>query len=784
MKRLILYLIGLAFLSACSTTKHLPEGEILYTGQKPMIVENRSTTSVGETAMEEIEAALATAPNNSFLGSSTLRIPFPFGLWVYNGFVKYEKGIGRWIFNKFAAKPVLLSSVNPDIRQKAASNLLRDYGYFNGTVSYQTFIDPKDSLKAKLQYTVDMRNPYVIDTVTYHGFSERTLRIMEASRRRSLISPGEQFNVLDLDGERTRISDLLRNVGCYFFRPDYLVYQADTTLVPGGHVAMRMVPVAGMPKSAERPFYVGRKSFFLLGKQGEMPNDSLEYKDLKIYYHDKLKLRPNMVYRWVNYQGYRMKRQVQDSTGITRRRSFEGLFSAYRQSRVQNRLSNVGIFRYADIQYVPRDTALVSDTLDINIVAMLDKPYDAEFDFNIKMKSNNQTGPGASFTVTKNNVFGGGETWNVKLDGSYEWQTGKDRSSLMNSYELGLSTSLTFPRVVFPRMGDREYDFPATTTFRLYADQLNRAKYYKLLAFGGNATYDFQPKPTSKHSFTPFRLTFNVLRDPTDAFQNLQAENPALYVSLRDQFIPAIEYTYTYDNASVRSVRNPIWWQTTVASAGNLTSAIYRLCGQPFSKKDKTLLGVPFAQFLKLNTEFRYHFRIDKNQLIASRIAAGAIWSYGNTTTAPYTEQFYIGGANSVRAFAARSIGPGGYPPDEDNKYSFINHVGDVRLEANIEYRFRIISDLHGALFLDAGNVWLMRKDDSRPGGELTLKDFANQIALGTGFGLRYDLDFLVFRLDCGVGLHDPYDTGKSGYYNIPKFRDSLAVHFAIGYPF
>lgn len=784
MKRLILYLIGLAFLSACSTTKHLPEGEILYTGQKPMIVENRSTTSVGETAMEEIEAALATAPNNSFLGSSTLRIPFPFGLWVYNGFVKYEKGIGRWIFNKFAAKPVLLSSVNPDIRQKAASNLLRDYGYFNGTVSYQTFIDPKDSLKAKLQYTVDMRNPYVIDTVTYHGFSERTLRIMEASRRRSLISPGEQFNVLDLDGERTRISDLLRNVGCYFFRPDYLVYQADTTLVPGGHVAMRMVPVAGMPKSAERPFYVGRKSFFLLGKQGEMPNDSLEYKDLKIYYHDKLKLRPNMVYRWVNYQGYRMKRQVQDSTGITRRRSFEGLFSAYRQSRVQNSLSNVGIFRYADIQYVPRDTALVSDTLDINIVAMLDKPYDAEFDFNIKMKSNNQTGPGASFTVTKNNVFGGGETWNVKLDGSYEWQTGKDRSSLMNSYELGLSTSLTFPRVVFPRMGDREYDFPATTTFRLYADQLNRAKYYKLLAFGGNATYDFQPKPTSKHSFTPFRLTFNVLRDPTDAFQNLQAENPALYVSLRDQFIPAIEYTYTYDNASVRSVRNPIWWQTTVASAGNLTSAIYRLCGQPFSKKDKTLLGVPFAQFLKLNTEFRYHFRIDKNQLIASRIAAGAIWSYGNTTTAPYTEQFYIGGANSVRAFAARSIGPGGYPPDEDNKYSFINHVGDVRLEANIEYRFRIISDLHGALFLDAGNVWLMRKDDSRPGGELTLKDFANQIALGTGFGLRYDLDFLVFRLDCGVGLHDPYDTGKSGYYNIPKFRDSLAVHFAIGYPF
>ena len=782
--KLLLTGLLLFIITGCSTTKHLPEGEILYTGQKKMIVENRSTTPVGETAMEEVEAALATAPNNSLLGSSTIRIPFPMGLWIYNSFVKYEKGFGRWIFNRFAAKPVLMSTVNPDIRQKAAANLLRDYGYFNGTVSYKTFIDPKDSLKAKLQYTVDMRNPYFIDTVYYHGFSERTLRIMNMSRRRSLISPGEQFNVTDLDGERTRISTLLRNVGCYYFRPDYLTYQADTTLVPGGHVAMRMVPAPGMPSVAEKPFYVGKKAFYLYGKQGQTPNDSIDYKGLRIYYHDKLRVRPNMLYRWLNYQAYRQKRQVQDSTGISRRRSMQSLYSLYRQTRVQERLNNVGIFRYLEMQYTPRDTTFVCDTLDVNIRAMLDKPYDAELDFNVTMKSNNQTGPGAAFTVTKNNVFGGGESWNVKLNGSYEWQTGKSSSSLMNSYELGISTSLIFPRVVFPRMGDREYDFPATTTFRLYADQMNRAKYYKLLAFGGNVTYDFQPKSTSRHSITPFRLTFNVLRNPTAAFDTLRAENPALYVSLRDQFIPAMEYTYTYDNASVRGKRNPIWWQTTVASAGNLTSAVYRIFGKPFSEEGKKLFGVPFAQFLKLNSEFRYHYRIDKNQMIASRIAGGVIWSYGNATTAPYTEQFYIGGANSVRAFSARSIGPGGYPPETDRKYTYINHVGDIRIEANIEYRFRMIADLHGAVFLDAGNVWLMRKDENRPNGEFTLKNFPKQIALGTGFGLRYDLDFLVFRLDLGIGLHDPYDTGKSGYYNIPKFKDSMALHFAIGYPF
>lgn len=784
MKRLIVYIIGILLMTSCSTTKHLPEGEILYTGQKPMIVLNRSTSPVGEITLEEVEAALATAPNNSFLGSSTMRTPFPIGLWFYNGFQQYERGFGRFLFNKFAAKPVLMSAVNPDIRVKAAHNLLRDYGYFNGRVSYQTFTDPKDSLKQKLQYTVDMRNPYFIDTVFYQGFDRRTTAIMERARRRSLISPGEQFNVTDLDGERTRISTLLRNVGCYYFRPDYMTYQADTTLVPGGHVAMRLMPVAGMPEVAQKPFYVGNRSFYLLGREGESPTDSLVYKDLTIYYHDKLRVRPDMLYRWLNYQGYRRKRQVQDSTGISRLRSMQNLYSFYRQTRMQERLANVGIFRYSEMQYVPRDTAFVSDTLDMRVIAALDKPYDAELDFNVTMKSNNQTGPGATFTLTKKNVFGGGENWNVQLKGSYEWQTGKNRSSLMNSYEMGISTSLVFPRIVFPRMGKHEYDFPATTTFKLYADQMNRAKYYKLLAFGGNATYDFQPKATSKHSITPFRLTFNVLRNPTEAFKELQEQNPALYISLRDQFIPAMEYTYTYDNSTLSRKRNPIWWQTTVTSAGNVTSLVYCAFGQPFDEEGKKLMGVPFAQFLKLNSEFRYHYRINKDQSIASRVAGGVIWSYGNATTAPYTEQFYVGGANSVRAFSARNIGPGGYPPNDQAKYTYINHVGDIRMEANVEYRFRMVGDLHGALFLDAGNVWLMRKDENRPGGELTLRNFAEQIALGTGVGIRYDMDFLVFRLDWGIALHDPYDTGKSGYYNIPKFKDSMALHFAIGYPF
>lgn len=225
---------------------------------------------------------------------------------------------------------------------------------------------------------------------------------------------------------------------------------------------------------------------------------------------------------------------------------------------------------------------------------------------------------------------------------------------------------LDFPRVVFPSFGGREYDFPATTTFRLYIDQLNRAKYYKLLAFGGNATYDFQPTRISRHSLTPLRVTFNVLQHTTKAFEEIADQNKALYRSLQNQFIPAMEYTYTFDNAALRGVRNPIWWQTTFTSAGNITSGIYRIFGKKFSQRDKKLFGVPFAQFLKVNSDFRYTWKIDKNQSIASRVAGGIIWAYGNTNTAPYSEQFYIGGANSVRAFTARSIGPGGFRPTKD----------------------------------------------------------------------------------------------------------------------
>lgn len=354
------------------------------------------------------------------------------------------------MFNRLAANPpVFISTVNPEVRIKVATNLLRDYGYFNGKVTYETLVDKKDSLKASILYTVDMKNPYFIDTVYYQRFTPQTLRIMERGRRMSYISPGEQFNVVDLDEERTRISTLLRNRGYFYFRPDYMTYQADTTLVPGGHISLRLIPVPGLPAAAQRPYYVGDASVYLFGKNGEAPNDSMMYKNLNIHYYKKLQVRPNMLYRWLNYQQFVRNAQMRASNRTR-------LYSQYRQEQVQEKLSQLGIFSYLDLQYAPKDTTAVCDTLNVTMQATFAKPLDAELELNVVTKSNDQTGPGASFGVTRNNVFGGGESWNVKLKGSYEWQTGGGEKKLFNE-QLGDGSFYfsDFPARGFPALGEK-----------------------------------------------------------------------------------------------------------------------------------------------------------------------------------------------------------------------------------------------------------------------------------------------------------------------------------------
>lgn len=752
---------------SCSTTKNLPQGEVLYTGIKKIEVTNEEKSTASDNALAEVEAALSYPPNNALLGSSSIRVPFPFGLWMYNAFVNKKGKLNKWIFNKLASKPIFITAVNPDVRTKVAYNILRENGYFNGHTSFVIDPDPKNPKKAKISYRVEMNNAYTYDSIRYIRMRNIMDTLIQTNIGNRLLRDGNNFNVAQLEAERQRISSLLRNNGFYYFRPEFITYQADTMLNPG-KVALRVTPQPGLPRTVLHPWKIGNISVWLNGFNNEAPTDSVRYKDMTIHYENKLRVRPSILYNRLKF------------------RSGE-LYSQQQQEKSQIALSRLGIFRYSEMQYTPQDTSRRCDTLNLKINTVYDLPLDGELEFNVTSKSNDQIGPGAIFSVTKRNVFGGGETFGVRLSGSYEWQTGKridGAKSAINSWELGASGTLTFPQVLFPSLVKGDLNYPSSTSLRIYVDQLNRARFFKLLAFGGSASYDFQPSATSHHAVTPFKLTYNLLQSTTHEFDSITTVNPTLRLSLDNQFVPSMGYTYTYDDSPIASRRNHTWWQTSVSQAGNIIAAGYAIAGKKFNKPDKKLFGNKFAQFAKLTSEIRYNYKIDRNQHLVGRLMAGAIYSYGNARVSPYNEQFYIGGANSIRAFTIRSIGPGRFKPDKNNKYAYIDQTGDLKFEANLEYRFRILGDLHGATFLDSGNIWLIRNDPARPGGQLKGGNFLKDLALGTGVGLRYDLTFIVVRLDLGIGIHTPYETSKKGYYNIEKFKDGLGWHLAIGYPF
>ena len=769
-KKIYIYTLLAVIINSCSTTKHIPEGEQLYTGIKRMEFvdeEKYAGSKTGKLAAEEITYALECPPNGSLANSSSIRT-FSVGLWFYNTFYNSKKGIGKWLFNKFGSNPVLISKVNPELRAQVATDILKYYGYFNGKVESEVHTNKKDPRKAAVSYTVHFNAPYNYDSIRYTKFPPAVDSMITGNA--SLIKKGEQFNAAAMEQERTRISTILRNNGYYNFQPAFINYLADTINTPGS-VNLRVQTVRNIPGNTYSRYRIGKINLRVIdsgnnmGRGTRLQSDTLVGRNINyIYYGGKVPVRVGA-----------LMRNIQLRKGE--------LYSQEKQQRAVGMMNQMNIFSNVNFGMTPRKDC---DTIDVNITAQLDKPYDFTFELNATSKSNSQIGPGSKITLSRKNVFRGGETLKLSLTGSYEWQTDdnvKGRAAVINSWEMGADVSLTYPRLFFPVIHRRHLRVPSTTSFRIYTDQMNRSGFFKMIHAGGDATYKIFSSSTSTHTVVPFRLTYDMLLSTTAKFDSIAASNRAIENSFRNQFIPAMQYTYTYDESGT-SHRNKTWVEASVTSAGNVTSLIYWALGHPLDKKDKHILNNPYAQFIKATAEVRELWKINNSNYIATRLMIGAIHSYGNSRYAPYSEQFYIGGANSLRAFTVRSVGPGSYRPASNDRYSYLDETGTFKLEMNVEYRFRIISDLHGALFVDAGNIWLLKKDPDRPGGELSAKRFAEQIALNTGAGVRYDLGFLVLRVDFGMGLHAPYKTKRKGYFNLNPLKDGFAWHFGIGYPF
>jgi len=759
-------------LASCSVTMNLPAGEQLYTGIRSIYRIDNDSIQVSDDLLDKIDEALSCPPNNAVLGSSTTRFPFNIGIWVYQKNMDKTGAFSRWMKDLLGTRPVLISTVRPEIRTQVVRNILRDHGYFNGIVDYEILPDKNDSLKAKIRYEITFNEPYTIDSIEWRRMQNRGDTLLRLNESERLIHTGDLFNIEKLEEERQRIAMVLRNNGYHYFRPEYIGYQADSTLSPN-KVSLRVGLKQGVPRSILRPWRIGDIVLNLGGYDNETPTDSVSYNDLMIYYEGKLRVRPKVIHDQLKFHR-------------------DELYALQKQTATQTALNRLDIFRFTEFQYIPKDTSLVNDILHVHINASYDYPLNAVFETKVTTNDNNYAGPGISLNLNRRNLFGGGETLTGSVFGSYEWNTGRSttpHTGLINNYELGVKGDILFPRLVLPKIGKRAYDFSAVTHLDMDFRLSNRANYYTTWIMGGRLSYDFHPTRIRYHTLTPFRLVFNKLSSTTQAFDSIVNKNPTLRQSLQDQFIPSVGYSYTLDNAAVREERSKTWWNFTVTEAGNLVSGVYALFGERFNDKDKSIMRNPYAQFLKVTTELRYNHYMARSRRLATRIGGGIIYSYGNSTVAPYTERFYIGGANSIRAFTIRSIGPGRFKPDANNPYAYIDQNGDLKVEGNIEYRGKLVGNLDYALFLDAGNIWLMRKDETRPGGTLQLKHLFNDIAVGTGLGFRYDMEMLVFRIDIGYALHFPYDTRtdttkKKHYFNTPSFWDGIGIHLALGYPF
>ena len=802
------YLFTLLLLSSCSLTKNIPDDDQLFRGLKEIAyIDEQDSQQSDDKARddqmavmkEEIEAALATIPNGSLFFSSYYAAPWSWRLWVYNTYASKDSKFAKWMTKSFGKPPVLMSQVNPALRASVATSVLRNNGYFRGTVAYEP-VPMKNPKKSKLRYTVRLDSLFTVDSLAYTGFTDSLQLLIDSTRQETLITKDSPFSVSALDGERNRISSLFRNNGYYYFLPNYTTYFADTIAVPN-KTQLRLQMVDGLSENALKKWYIGHIDVQFRKTAREILSDSIQRRHLTIRYNGKSSpIRPRTI--------------LKDLTLRPRQ-----AFSQEKYQESASKINATGVFSSTDFIFTPRAG---TDSLDLTLNCVFDKPYDFYFSTNINGRTIGRWGPEVKLGITRRNAFRGGEKLDVNLHGSNEWQSGA--SSDMNTFQYGADVSLEFPRIIAPfynsekvrrdkdgRPKPRRFISTPTTYAKISTDVVRRPEYYKMHVVSGEWTYRWQTSHNSRHEFSPLTLTYQYLNSTTERFEAMRDTNFYVLGLMDDKFIPKMRYTYTYTSPS--SYRNPIRWETTVEEAGNAVSLWHRLGGHSFNEKEKTLFRNPYSQFLRLETDFTKTWSMGTSSKLVGHVNAGILYSYGNSTESPFSEMFYAGGANSIRAFPVRGIGPGEFSMADTNnrQFAYLIRNGDLKLVANLEYRMQLFGDLHGAAFIDIGNTWRLKridlgsKDEWYGDDRIELVDhyeeldwyfnmmklepsrFFKDIAVGTGFGLRYDLGFLVIRVDWGLALHNPdiYNTTHhGGYFNFGRFKDMQTLHFAIGYPF
>lgn len=774
--RRILIFIGIILLTSCSGTKFLTEKESFYTGSK-VVIHPIGKVPRQKSVRKDLEAMITPKPNTTILGSRP-------GVWFYfiAGNPTKKKGFRSFIKNKIGQKPVLISDVHPHRMARTLNGQLNNEGYFQSDVKAEVKTKNK---KSKVIYDVDLPRPYHLDTINYPQPRDSIFKVIVRDlRENSVLHVGDQYNLDKLKQEQARIEMEVENYGLFYFDDRYLLFKADST-VGNKKVALELTLEPGIPQRAKRIYKMGRMNVFpdhsLSADSSKARVDTVRINGFN-YIDSQHLFRPDVVTNVINLKpGETYSRRAHDIT--------------------LTHLMGLGTFKYANLKFYPsREDSFLLDT-DIFLTPFLKKSI--RLDLQAVSKSNNFVGPHMALTFTNRNALRGAERLEFKFTVGYEVQIGRQQANALNALELGAEASVEVPRFISPiRINFSSKRYLPQTKVRGGFNVQNRIGYYRINSFNLGYSYTWRETTAKTHQLFPIDISYFKLGDKSEAFNTRLEENKALASSLTNQFIFGTHYTYTLNTQLkeptygkiVEAKKYNFYFNADVEFAGH-TLEFFQGIIDKNGERPYSLFGSPYSEYARVDLDFRYYLQFDKHNKLASRIEVGYGYAHGNSSSLPYIKQFAIGGANSVRAFPARSLGPGTYNVRTDTLFQqsntfFIDQRADMKLEGNVEYRFDIYKIVKGGLFVDAGNIW-MREDDGRTGSEFKSNQVLKELAVGTGFGLRFDFSFFVLRFDLAFPLRKPYlpeanrwvirdiDFGSAAWRN-----NNLLLNIAIGYPF
>ena len=766
MNRILAYIsmvILMGGFSACTGSKYLSEGQKYYNGADISL--KGQTGEVNKQSKNSLEDLLLPKPNTRLIGSRPQ-------VWIYYiaGKPKKDKGFKHWLKYRLGSEPVFAKDVDYEKTVELLHQKMNNEGFFQNQVGYKLNARNKS---VSVDYTIVLGQPYHIRNITYPDGKDEISKSISSLKPYSHLKEGIRFSLNNLANERSRLEDGLKDRGYYFIDDDYLVFDVDTT-VGNRQVDIFLRKKSSAPEKAQQRYKLN--SVNVVHQEAFDKKDTLIADTVKVdsvNYIDPTKAyKPKAIVDKVNLRPGQFYSKAQHDFTI-------------------GKLVGLNTFKYVNINYSESEKP---GYLDASIYLIPRAKKSIRVELQGILNSNDYLGPLLQLTFQNRNFFKGSELFQISLNAGFEAQLyGGQQSGAQTSFQLGLNSSLSFPKFITPFPIDfKNKRYLPQTKIKVGALRMKRVGYFTMSSVDLGFGYEWNETILKKHKYYPVDIRVVNLTSTTEEFRQLLESNSFLRSSYEEQFILGSNYSYYFNtqNDKDRESASDFYFNGNIDLSGNLAHLLQSTIRNN-SEKPYKIGGSVYSQYVKTDFDFRYYYQIDKKNKLAFRLLSGIGYAYGNSNTLPYIEQFSIGGSNSIRAFRARSVGPGSYKDTTQTGGFMIDQTADIKFELNSEYRFDVIGAFKGAFFMDIGNIWTLKEDPNRPGSKFEWNNFLDDLAVGTGIGLRYDADFFVIRLDVAFPLRVPsYNASKwvfdkNAIPDPPYHKvDNVVYNIAIGYPF